>query len=213
MILICVQVLFAQDEINDPKATAVLDKVKAKYDKYLALEISMDVNIEIPEEEAIQMNAKMIQSGDKYRMEIDKNQYIMCDGESLWTLDTESQECQIEDAEDDGNAEAIMSPKDFLKIYEKEDFTYALIHEGYKEGVFLQQIEFKPNDSDSEYTKIRISVNRDESIIDEIKIFARDGSRFSLKMGALRVNKIYPSNYFSYDESLCEDCECEDLRI
>ncbi len=198
----------------DPAAKAILDKLKAKYDTFLSLEVEVDLEIEIPESDKQSLSGKMIQSGDKYRMEWGDN-VILSDGENLWTILKDAEEVQLSDAESpDGEDENIlMSPKDLLNIYEKGDYVYAFTNEVLAKGKLIQHIEFKPIDKDSEYFKIRINVDKKGQLIESIKIFSKDGSRYTLTIKNIRTNKMYESKIFRYDDSICPGCRVEDLRF
>lgn len=205
---------FTDSTDNDPKATAVLDKLKAKYDGYLALEANVTLTIEIPESDKEVIEGKMTQSGEKYRIEMGDN-IIISDGKSVWTVMKANEVVQLSNVteEDEDEENIMMSPKDLLKIYENGDYIYALTNEEMEKGRAIQQIEFKPTDEDSEYFKIRLTVDKEKKTIARIKIFARDGSRYTLQINKIRTNKIYDSAYFKYDKSICPDCEIEDVRF
>ncbi len=215
--------LFAQGENKgqfttkgefDPAARQILDKLKKKYDTYKALEVDVNVEIEIPESDKQVMKGKMVQSGDKYRMEMGDN-LIISDGTDIWTVLKDAEEVQLTDREtyeEDGD-NIMMSPKDLMSIYEKGEYVYALTNEQPIKGKMVQQIEFKPIDPESEYFKIRINVNKKEQMISSMKIFAKDGSRYTLSIDDLQSNKIYESSYFRYSDNDCKGCRVEDLRF
>ncbi len=200
----------AQDQA---KAKSILDKLKAKYDRYLALEIGVGLTIEVPESDPEVLDGKMVQSGDKYRIEMGDN-IIISDGESIWTVMKDNDVVQWSDVEEmEEGSDAMMSPKDLLRMYENGEFSYALTNEAREDGEVIQQIEFKPKDEDSEYFKMRLTVNKDDESIKRIKVFSRDGSRYTLEVKRIRANKIYDSSYFEYDKSICPTCEIEDIRL
>ena len=61
--------------------------------------------------------------------------------------------------------EDFLSPKDLLRIYEKEDFIFGLTNDGFENGVAIQQVEFKPIDKDSEYAKMRLTIDKKKNQI------------------------------------------------
>ncbi len=198
----------------DPAAKSILDKLKSKYDTYKALEVDVDLEIEIPESDKQTIKGKMVQSGDKYRMEMGDH-IILSDGTSVWTVMKDNEEVQLTDAEsmEEEEDNLMMSPKDLLSIYEKGDYVYAYTNELNIKGKLTQQIEFKPIDTESEYFKIRINVDKKAQLISSIKIFSKDGSRYTLTINDIEANKIYDSQFFRYEDSICPGCEVEDLRF
>ncbi|MGK0389727.1 MAG: outer membrane lipoprotein-sorting protein [Maribacter sp.] len=205
---------FTDNADNDPTAKALLDKLKAKYDKYLAMEIAVILTIEIPDSDAEVIEGKMVQSGEKYRIEMGEH-IIISDGKDLWTVMKQNEVVQLSNAaEKDEDEESIMmSPKDLMNIYDSGDYIYALTNEAKEDGRVIQQIEFKPIDEDSEYFKMRLTVDKEKQAIARIKIFSKDGSRYTLAINKMRTNKIYDSTYFQYDKSICPECEIEDVKM
>lgn len=195
---------------SDPEAKKLLDKVQAKYNSYKTLKADFTLTIEIPEEPAEVQKGKFMQEGDKYRLEAEA-QTMVSDGETLWLHMKNSQEVQINDVEEEEGE--VLSPSSFLKFYESEEFVYVLINEFPEKGVVVQQIEFKPLDEDSEYHKVRLTLNKKTNEVMRIKAFAKDGSRFSFELGKLIANPTLPASTFKFEKSECAECEFVDLRI
>jgi outer membrane lipoprotein-sorting protein len=121
---------------------------------------------------------------------------------------------QINDYEEDEENEDIMSPKDVLKIYKSDNYFYVLMNEAYEKGVMIQQIEFKPKDRDSEYSKMRVTINKKTSEIMRLKVFSRDGSRFTFEIKNEGSNKKISADTFVFDKSKApDDTDIEDLRM
>ena len=201
---------FTKSADSDPAAKAVLDKVKTKYEAYQTLEAEFTLTIEIPEQPKETQAGKLIQKGDQYRLDL-QDQAVISDGQSVWLYLKKNQEVQINDAEpEDGES---LSPKDLLRIYETEDFVYALTNEFVEDGRTVQQIEFKPLSDDSEYAKIRLTVDKSNSTVKRIETFAKDGARYTLEMDKFTPNKAYPASTFAWSKSECPDCYVEDLRF
>lgn len=196
---------------NDPLATSILEKIRARYDSYSTVAADFSLKIEFPEAEIDVQKGKMWQEEDKYRILLG-NREMISDGNVTWLYLKKSQEVQIncvDEMDDSGN----ISPKDLLRIYEQEDYIYYLSNE-FKEGnTIVQQIEFKPVDRDSEYSKIRLTLEKTTLNIIRVKAFAKDGSRFTLDLGQLEPNKFIDPSIFSWKSSECPDCYVEDLRI
>lgn len=194
---------------SDPEAKSLLDKVQAKYKAYKTIQADFTLTIEIPEEPVEVQKGKFMQEGEKYRLEAE-TQTMVSDGETLWLYMKNSEEVQINDVEEE---EDMLSPKNFLKFYESEEFVYVLINEFPENGVVVQQIEFKPIDKDSEYHKVRLTLNKKNNEVMRIKAFSKDGSRFTFGLGKLVANPTLPASTFKFQQSECPDCHYEDLRM
>lgn len=211
--------LLAQPKVNqyskstdsDPAAKAVLEKVKVKYEAYKAIEATFTLTIEIPDQPKEEQAGKLVQQGDKYRLEL-ASQHLICDGKSVWLYLKQNKEVQINTFDPDEDS-GFLSPKDLLRIYEREDFVYVLSNEYSEGGKILQDIEFKPLDASSEYSKMRLTVDKATSQIKRIKAFSKDGSRYGLTVGAFKTNLTYPASMFTWTKAECPDCYVEDLRI
>jgi len=210
----CVATTFAQTEkeTSDPKAKAILEKMRTKYEAYKTVGADFTLTIEIPEEEKEVQSGTIAQSGDKYRVDLE-HQAVYSDGTSLWLFMKNSNEVQINDVDDFDEEGEMLSPKDLLRIYEKEDFIYQLVNEDYENGVAIQQIEFKPTDRDSEYSKMRVTLDKKNMQIRRIKAFSKDGSRYTMEVKKFKPNSKYTSADFVFNPDDYPDIFVEDLRI
>ncbi len=197
---------------NDPKAKAVLDKMKKKYNGYKTLEAEFNLTIEIPEEVSNTQKGKLTQQGDKYRLSL-KDRTIVSDGKSVWLHLSKSKEVQINNVEEDVQSGGISSPKDLLQAYAWNKYIYVLSSEFTENGRLVQQIEFKPIDRNSDYTKIRLTVDKKTTDVISIKSFGKDGSRYTLTITKLTPNVNVNTATFQFAKSECPACHFEDLRI
>lgn len=204
---------FTKKEDSDPKAKEALEKMRKKYSAYQTLEADFSLEIEVPEQPKEVQKGKLIQQGDKYRLQLN-DRTLVSDGKSSWLYIKKNKEVQINDVDDDANSEGgISSPKDLLKAYEWDDYVYALVNEFTENGKLVQQIEFKPTKKDSDYSKIRLTLDKKTSDVVSIKSFGKDGTRYTLTVDKLTPNKQVPASTFTFSKSECPDCHFEDLRV
>ena len=200
-------------ETSDPAAKAILEKLRTKYEAYESVEADFKLTIEIPAEEKEVQTGKLAQKGEQYRMTLD-NQAIYCDGKTLWLYLKNHNEVQINNVDDfEDEEEDFLSPKDLLRIYEKEDFIYALTNVGFEKGIAIQQIEFKPLDKDSEYAKMRVTIDKKKNQIVRIKAFAVDGTRYTMEVTQFKPNLAYNAADFIFNPDKFPGIHVEDLRI
>jgi outer membrane lipoprotein-sorting protein len=201
------------EDKNDPEAKAILDKTKMLYESYKTMEADFTLEIEIPEEDVEVQQGKLIQSGKKFQLSLPDIQ-IYNDGTTVWTYMKNNRQVQISDAEDIEDSEDFITPNDILKMYDRGDFYYVLMNVAQEGNIQIKQIEFKPKDTDSEYSKMRLTINSKTNQIMRIKMFSKDGSRFTLKINDLATNKSYANSAFMLDtKSLPKEVSVEDLRI
>ncbi len=198
-------------EDNDPAAKKILDKLKAEYDSYKSMEVNFKLIMELPQQEAEVQNGVVIQQDKMYKLEI-KDRAIYCDGEIVWLHVKKNNEVQKSDAED-GDEANMMSPKDMLQLYESGKFVYAITAEPLLDGKKVTQIEFKPLDRDSEFSKMVLYVDKKSEKMAQMKVFSKDGGRYTLKINDITANKEYSLATFTFDESKFPGIHVEDLRI
>jgi outer membrane lipoprotein-sorting protein len=196
---------------NDPEAKVMLEKLKKEYDSYKSMEIDFTLEIDLPEQTPEVQNGKIVQNGDKFTLNTEDHE-VICDGKSVWFYIKANKEVQVNDADFEESSD-IMSPKDFMKIYESGDYVYAIVGEGKESGKMATFIEFKPLDKYSEYSKIRLAIDKSSNKIINLRVFSKDGSKYSFNIKRLNTNKQYPSSTFAFDKSKYPGVYIEDLRI
>lgn len=201
-------------EKSDPEAKVILDKTQKLYNSYKTMEVDFTLTIEVPQDDPEIQKGKIIQSGDRSRLKL-PGFLIISDGTTVWTYIEKNKQVQVSDFEKlDPDSEEFLSPKDFLKMYERGDFFYVLMNEAYEGKTPIQQIEFKPKDANSEYSKMRLTINKNNSEMMRVKVFSKDGTRFTLAINNLKSNQNYPETTFKLDmTTLPSDTEVEDLRL
>ncbi len=214
-VLLSIQCLQAQTkaapETNDPEAKKVLDKIRKKYDAYKSIDAAFSLAIEVPGQAKDIQKGSISQEGKKFRLEM-SDQTIVSDGVTTWVYQKKAKEVQINNA-DPNDANAFMTPKDLLSRYQKGDYLYAITDKTTEAGKVLTQIEFKPKDKNSEYSKLRIAIDEKAGTIQSIKAFAKDGSRFTFAITRLTPNPKVSSTQYTFDTSLLKGVKVEDLRM
>jgi outer membrane lipoprotein-sorting protein len=203
---------FTKTADNDPKAKAVLEKMRKKYETYKSLEAEFTLTIEFPEQPIKNQKGKLVQQNEKYRLTL-PDQTLVCDGKSTWLYLVKNKEVQINNFEKESTPGGISSPQDLFKAYAWNQYIYVLSGEFTENGKLVQQIEFKPTDKKSEYTKIRLTLDKKTTNVISIKTFSKDGSRYTLNVTKLSPNVSVAASVFQFSKNECPSCHFEDLRI
>jgi len=198
-------------DLNDPKATLILDNISKEYLEHKSIEIDFTLRIEIAERKDRVETGKIIQYYEMFKVNM-KDQIIYCDGTSLWYHMISGKEVQINDYEG-GEDVGVMSPKDLLKQYKKGEFEYALVNETSENAKKIAKIEFKPNDEYSDYSKLRVSIDTRKNAIVKVKAFGKDGSIYTLTIDKEIFDKTYDIHIFSFDKDKHPEVIVEDLRL
>ncbi len=219
-LLLCASVqMYAQKEKgqlttaqeSDPQAKSILDKLRKKYQGFQSLEQSFTLEIELPEQKKEVQQGKIAKQGKKYRVDL-ASQTVISDGTALWLVLHNNKEVQINNLPDATDDDNILSPEALFNFYDKGKFVYFLVNETTVAGKVVQEIEFKPLDKNSEYSKFRLAIDKAALAVQSMKAFGKDGSRYTVKMGALSANKSFAANHFAFDKAKFPGYRVEDLR-
>lgn len=201
----------SKPETSDPKAKALLDKVKKLYESYQTLETGFTLTLKLAEQKKDEVQkGKIYQDGTKYRAEVGKT-LIISDGTTVWQKDNNV--VRIMNASNKKSGE-LMSPKDLMAIYEKKDYIFALMGqttEGWSKNA--QIITFKPTNRKGDYTQIRVAIDQKSNQVVSITAFGKDQSRYKLSLEQPIANKKYAADYFTFDKSKFPNVKVEDLRV
>ena len=202
----------APAEKTDPQAKKALDKIRKKYDGYKTLEAAFSLTIEMPQQAKEVQKGSIGQDGDKFRLEMDQ-QVIVNDGKTTWVYLKKNNEVQINTSEKGDGDNAFLTPKELLSRYQKGDFLYSIVDKTTEGGKELTQIEFKPKDKKSEYSKLRLTIDEKAGTIQSIKAFNKDGSRYTFAITRFSPNKKFAADYFTFDTKKYPGVKVEDLRM
>ena len=202
----------APAEKSDVGAKKILDKSRKKYEGYNTLEAAFTLTMETPGQPKEVQKGTVGQEANKFRLDMDQ-QVIVSDGQTTWVYQKKNNEVQINNAEPAGSDNGFMTPKDLLQRYQKGDYLYSVVGKVTEGGKLLTQIEFKPKTKKSEYSKLRISIDEKAGTIQNVKAFAKDGSRYTFAISRLAPNKAFSADYFTFDAKKYPGVKVEDLRM
>lgn len=204
---------FTQTIDSDAESKAILTKMKNLYTSYESIEAAFTLTIDIPDQDPEIQNGTISQQGDAYHLALE-TQEIISDGKTLWYHVITNNEVQINTVDpDEEEDDEILSPRNFLKFYDAENFICAPVINGTENGKNVRWIELKPTDKEAEYFKMRLSLDAKKPEINQIKAFSRDGSRYTFKLNNLVPNKTFNDSHFSFDTSKFPGIQVEDLRL
>lgn len=196
--------LRTQQEQSDPEARKILVKLRDKYKATRGLKMDYILTIEGGDAKEIQQG-KIYQKGDKFRVSNQGNEMIS-DGKTVWTYIKKQNEVQITDFE--ASTDDFMSPSqmmDFATI--DKQYIYAITNQDAE----ADYIEFKPVSRDSEYAKMRMKILKTKAEVEHIKIFMKDGSRYTLDIKKIEVSDVSDSQ-FAFDKNKYPGVRETDLR-
>lgn len=199
-------------ESSDPRARAILDDIRKRFESFRSLAADFTLDITFPEQPTESQKGKIAKEGDRFRMSM-ASQTVISDGETLWMIFDHNKEVQINNMPEEGEMGGmVLSPESLLNFYDHGDFAYFITGEAREGGKVVQQIEFKPLDRNAEFTKLRMNVNKASKDIVSVEAFGRDGSRYKLRLDSLVPNKNFSAGHFAFNKEEYPGYYVEDLR-
>ena len=196
---------------SDPEAVALLNKLKVKYEGFENMKMDFSLEIEIPEEDKIVQKGEIFQEDKLFHLDLEQ-QSVTSNGETVWIHLKNNNEVQIHNASTLEEDDSFMSPQNLLKIYESDAFIFAISNEIKQNGKVVALIECKPIDSDSEFSKLRMTVDTKNINMVSVKAFSKDGSRYTFLNNKLSSNISIPAGKFNFDTNAFPDIYVEDMR-
>ena len=184
-------------ETTDPKAKAILDKVKTKYHGFKSVTADFKLTVEFESKKEAKPG-KMIMSGDKYKLEmIDQDMY--CNGSRIWIYIKGSNEAQVNNASNDDTP---FSPAYLFKMYDNEKEVIGYLQgEGEENGRTVSFVEMKPVSRSTDYSKIRMSIDKSTDLINRVIVFGKDGVRYTLDISKVSAGNALDNAVFTFDPS------------
>lgn len=193
---------------NDAAAKKLLDQVSQKYDGYQTIIANFQFKAAQAEGETYQDagTLRMEKKSNKYRIKL-KEQEIISDGTSVWSILPEDKEVQITEADNSANA---IGPSNLFTFY-KNGFKYVSANNESDGGETLDVVEMTPIDQNSNYFKIKLRVNKNKHIHD-VTVFDKGGNRYTYSITALYVNSTIQPGNFAFSKGNYPGFEVVDLR-
>ena len=196
---------------SDPAALQLLNKLKTKYESFDNMKMDFSLEIEIPEEEMLVQKGQIFQHDKKFHLDFEQ-QAVISNGDLVWIHLKNNNEVQIHSAAMLEEEDSFMSPQNLLKLYESDAFIFAISDEIVRDGKTVALIECKPIDSESEFSKLRMTVDTKKINMVSVKAFSKDGSRYTFINDELASNIDIPSDKFQFDTKKFPDIYVEDMR-
>ena len=193
----CTTVSFGQNNTS-AKAKQNLDQGSKKTKSYSSISLTYSMVHTSPEGANDNANGNMLLKGSKYQLSLLDN-ILYCDGKNLWTHMVEEKEVVISTI--NSNDQSIMNPASVLTMYEK-GFKYSFIQERFEQNRAIYVIDLYPeNIAKSEFSKVRLSIDKDKTQLWKAEYFAKDGNKYTIAINTFKVNQPIPDASFTFDKA------------
>jgi len=207
LLSVLMYVSLSAQEVSGVEAQKLMADVSNRMDAYESLRVDFVMDVIVPGESESKEKGYLIQQKENFIFDLE-SQTIYSDGTAVWVHIKKDDEVQINDP-DFGDDGSLMSPGQIMRLYETEEFIYDIVNEDAK----MVEVEFKPTEDLSDYSKIRLTVNTDKTQLEKIEMFYKDGMRINMSISEFVINDIYSPETFTFDAAAFPGVYVEDLRI
>lgn len=193
---------------SDPKAKEVLDKTSTAFKNLDNLKAELSIVMESPDQKAHEQNATVYIKGQNYRLEM-PDETIICDNKFIWRYLKDMNEVQISDYEPADNE---ITPTNIFNIYEN-DFYYQYSEVVKEDGKEFHVVDLTPYDKEKTFFKVRVWIDNSDNFIRKMRVFDKNGSRYTYAISALEKNIKLSDDYFQFNKEDYPDIHVEDLRF
>jgi outer membrane lipoprotein-sorting protein len=191
-------------QAKDGKASSLLDEVSKKAKAYKSIKVEFSYSMEnakakINEEKT----GALLVSGDKYKMTA-AGQTVICDGKTIWTYITESNEVQVNTLE---NKDDALTPSKLLTSY----------NSNYKSKIIksadptTEAVELIPNTSKN-FTKAVLGIDKVKKQVRSFTLYDKSGNTFTYKIKTYLTDTPVTDADFTFDAKKFPGVEVIDMR-
>ncbi|MEI6576112.1 MAG: outer membrane lipoprotein carrier protein LolA [Bacteroidota bacterium] len=199
---------FTYAQVNDPKASGVLEEVISKSKTYDNIKAEFTYKLENKTNKvADSYNGTAMIKGEKYKLSI-AGQTVIFNNNTTWTYIKSANEVQINSVDD--KEDAVTPTKIFNGSYLK-NFKPKLISEASKEGKTIETIDLTPNKGKS-YFKVRLEIDKANKQITSFAVYDKNGSIYTYKINKFSVNQKIADSEFVFKATDYPGAEINDMR-
>ena len=193
---------FSQGKV--PNATALLDEVSAKAKSHKSLKVDfaytmVNAKAKINEEKT----GTLLVAGDKYKMTA-AGQTVICDGKTIWTYISASNEVQVNALE---NKDEALTPSKLLTSY-NANFKSKIIK---STDNTVESIELTPMTSKN-FTKAILGVDKIKKQVKSFILYDKSGNTFTYKIKTYLTDTPVTDADFTFDAKKFPGVEVIDMR-
>lgn len=205
----------AVNPANDTEATALLQKLSAKYKAYKTISADFSLTVNYPKPKAEDPDSKYTEiiagklnlKGSKFKINL-KGQEIRCDGKTICTYVTADKEVQINDYEE---SQEIFSPSKIFTFY-NEGYMYRIKEKKTVNNRKMVVIEMTPSNKKVSFFKIDVTIDEAALTISESKIYDKSGTRYTYVMTKITTDAAIADDTFICACDKFPGAKCNDLR-
>lgn len=205
--LVCTIPAIAQ---QDAAAQKLLAEVSKKYDSYQTIQASFSFSVVQAANKNGYSDAGTLyldKKNNRYHISM-KNQELISDAKSLYTILKDEKEVQIAEIENSNDA---IDPSNIFSFY-KTGFKYRLIANEKSGTTLLNVVELTALDTKKNYSKIKLRINSSTKLIHDATIYDKNGGQYNYTIKSQNPNKTLDNTLFTFNKGKYNGYEIVDLR-
>lgn len=196
---------------QDQKAKSILENVTKTTQSYSTIQATFDYVMDNKEMGIHETNkGDIVMKGNKYKLKLaELGMEVFCNGSQVWTYMKDANEVNVNAM--DGESGEMMNPSKLFTIYE-HGFNYKFVEEKVIDGKASYIIDLFPQTKEIEYSKIRLQIDKEKSVIRKAEMIGKDGNTYTIKINDFKTNLPAADALFSFDKTKYPGVHVVDLR-
>ena len=204
--MMTVSVTFGQSEEAQKAMSEVLEQLKSQegYTGDFTMKMYFGNDLEAEESGTISTWNKNVM------MDLGQFKYVS-DGTSSWTYLKDRNEVQINHVTDDDFS--MYNPLVMLDHFFDGGYAYEITDRLTVAADEQVKLDIKPEDRDSEYAKVSITLSTSQKMPTALMLLQKDGYRYNIDITNIEVNPTQRGDQYTFDPADYPDVIVEDLRL
>ncbi|MGB0165648.1 MAG: LolA family protein [Luteibaculum sp.] len=186
-------------EMNDPKAKEVLDKVSSKTQQYKTITATFTSSLENKQAGMkVDQEGVLKLKGTRFNLTLD-DYNIISDGTTTWTIATADNEVYIDNTSEMAGGD--INPTEIFTMWEK-GFKYKYVGEESVNGSACHHINLFPkNPKEKNYHTIKLYIGKSDLEIKKVVALGKSGDIYTYSIKSFNVNHDLADNLFLFSKS------------
>ena len=199
--------VFSINAQSDATSKSILKKTSKVYKSMKSIEANFSFTTSSAKHKPVVNSGKLWLKGKSYKLELG-DQEIICDGKSIWTYSSTTEEVTLESYSERTNQ---MSPEEMFSFYEKG---FKSLYEGKKTdgGATYELIKLVPKKKRAKYSFINVEINPSNNYIHKVTQHMKNGMDVVIEIKDLKKNASVSGKMFTWDKADHPGVELVDLR-
>lgn len=198
---------FGTNAQSDATSKSILKETSKVYKSMKSIEASFSFTTSSAKRKPVISKGKLWLKGKSFKLELG-DQEIICDGKSIWTYSSTTEEVTLESYSKRTNQ---MSPEEMFSFYEKG---FKSLYEGKKTdgGNSYELIKLVPKKKRAKYSFIHVEINPTNNYIHKVTQHMKNGMDVVIEITHFKKNASVSSSMFTWNSSAHPGVEIVDLR-